>query len=95
MDFLLLRGGGEEGFESADNDEGVKEEGAVFDIVEFIFQFGASVGDGRAVAEVDLSPAGNAGFNDMAEFVEGNVFLKLAGEFRTFGAGADERKFAF
>ena len=47
----------------------------MFDVVEIVLNFFEVVFDGAGVGESDLCPAGEAGFGEVAEGVEGHLFF--------------------
>lgn len=57
-------------------------------------EFFVGVVDRVAVFVIDLRPAGEAGFDDVAKIVKRNLFLEIGDKLRPFGAGADEAHLA-
>lgn len=80
-----------EGFEE---DGAVEDEGGVGDVVEVEGEFGGGVLDILAVGVIDLGPAGEAWFGEVAEVVGGQFVFVFGDAERPFGAGADEAHFA-
>jgi len=67
----------------------------VFDVVEVVLEFFHGVFNRGAVGEVDLRPAGQAGFYQVPRLIKRNLFFKFPHEFRAFGPWADEAHFSF
>src|ERR1044071_189630 len=73
-----------------EQDDGVEQEALVLDVVEVVLQLLPRVLDRRAVGVLNLRPARQAGRDEVALLVEGNLLCELFDEVRPFGARADE-----
>ena len=67
----------------------------MFDVVKIVFDFYLGLFGVGGIALGDLSPARNAGFNDVAVVVEGDFLNKLVDKYFLFGAWADKAHVAF
>src|SRR6185312_13609857 len=76
--------------EGLEEDEQIEADGVVFDVEEVIGEFVDVVGEGGAVAAVDLGPTGEPGLHRPAVAVEGNLGQQLLLLLGDKGAGADQ-----
>jgi len=85
----------QDGAEGFGHDVDVEEDAAVFDVVEVVLEFDEAVFDGFAIGVVDLCPAGESGFDDVAGFVIGHAVGDFLDEYGALGTGSDDGHLAF
>lgn len=93
---MLGAAAGEKFFKCFENDDAIKQERAVFEIVEVVGKLFARCLHlhlmMRVVVVVELSPAGEPGFDEVADAVVGNLFFVECNSCGEFRPRPDERK---